>query len=63
MRVNRDRSSAPQVVCCFRGHLTLAIRLKCVLHGGREFVVHPFELLGRPGADMIAGLRSAYPKL
>ena len=36
MRVNRDRSSAPQVVCCFRRYLALAARPKCVLHGGRE---------------------------
>ena len=48
MRVKAGRSSAPQVVCCFRRHLALAARPKCVLHGGREFLVHPFELLGRP---------------
>ena len=63
MRVNRDRSSAPQVVCCFRRHLALAARPKCVLHGGREFLVHPLELLGRIGADMVAGPRGVDPKL
>ena len=63
MRVKAGRSSAPQVVCCCRRHLALAARPKCVLHGGREFLVHPFELLGRIGADMIAGLRRVDPKL
>jgi hypothetical protein len=35
MRVNRDRSSAPQLVCCGRRHLALAARPKCALHGCR----------------------------
>ena len=63
MRVNRDRSSAPQLVCCGRRHLALAARPKCALHGCREFLIHPLELLGRIGADMIAGARSVDPKL
>jgi len=61
-RVKAGRSSAPQVVCCFRRHLALAARLKCVLHGGREFLVHPLELLGRIGADIVAGSRGLDPK-
>ncbi len=32
-------------------------------NGGREFLVHPFELLGRICADRIAGLRRVDPKL
>jgi hypothetical protein len=32
-------------------------------HGSREFLVHPLELLGRIGADMIARLREVAPKL
>jgi hypothetical protein len=47
MRFRASRSSASQVVCRFRCHLALAARPKCVLHGGPEFLVHPFELLGR----------------
>ena len=36
---------------------------KCALYGGREFLVHPLELLGRIGADMVAGPRDVGPKL
>ena len=36
---------------------------RSVLHGGREFLGHAFELIGRPGADMTAGLRRVDPKL
>ncbi len=63
MRVKAGRSSAPQVVRCGRRDLALAARPKCVLHGGREFLVHAFELLGRIGADIVAGSRSFDPKL
>ena len=31
--------------------------------GGSEFLVHPFDLLGRTRADRIAGLRGVDPKL
>ena len=33
------------------------------LHGGREFLVHLLELLGRIGADTVTGLRGVGPKL
>ena len=44
-------------------YLALVTRAKCALHGGREFLVHPLELLGRIGAEMIARLREVAPKL
>jgi hypothetical protein len=56
-------SSAPQVVCRGRRHLALVTRAKCALHGGREFLVHPLELLGRIGAEIIARLREVAPNL
>jgi hypothetical protein len=60
---NGSSSSAPQVVCCGRRHLALVTRAKCALYGSREFLVHPLELLGRIGAEMIARLREVAPKL
>jgi cold shock protein len=33
------------------------------LHGGREFLVHLLKLLGRIGANTVAGLRGVGPKL
>jgi hypothetical protein len=54
---------APQIVCCGRRHLALVSRAKRPLYGGREVLVHPLELLGRIGADVIAGLRAIGPKL
>jgi hypothetical protein len=32
------------------------------LHGRREFLVHPLKLLGRIGADIVAGSRGLDPK-
>jgi hypothetical protein len=43
--------------------LSSPARAKCALHGSREFLVHPLELLGRKGAEMIARLREVAPKL
>jgi hypothetical protein len=56
-------SSASQVICCGRRHLALVSRTKRALHGGREFLIHLLELLGRVGADPVAGLRDVSPKL
>jgi hypothetical protein len=62
-RVRRGPSSARQLVRCGRRHLAFAARPKCALYGGREFLVHPLELLGRIGADIVAGPRDVGPKL
>jgi hypothetical protein len=62
MRVRVSRSSAPQVVRCGGRHFALAARPKCALHGRREFLVHPLKLLGRIGADIVAGSRGLDPK-
>ena len=55
--------SASQVVCFGRRYLALVSRVKSALHGGREFLVHVLELLGRVGADIVAGPRDVGPKL
>jgi hypothetical protein len=52
-----SRTPPPHVVGPRRREETLAARAKCALHGGREFLVHLLELLGRIGADTVAGLR------
>ena len=54
---------ASQVIRCGRCHLALVARSKCALHGGCELLVHLLQLLGRIGADMVAGLRGLAPKL
>jgi hypothetical protein len=43
--------------------LALVSRVKSALHGGREFLAHVLELLGRVGADIVAGPRDVGPKL
>src|SRR5262245_1465419 len=45
-----SRTPPPHVVGPRRREETLAARAKCALHGGREFLVHLLELLGRIGA-------------
>src|SRR5262245_2331414 len=58
-----SRTPPPHVVGPRRREETLAARAKCALHGGREFLVHLLELLGRRGANTVAGLRGVGPKL
>jgi len=58
-----SRTRPPHVVGPRRREETLAARAKCALHGGREFLVHLLELLGRIGADTVARLRDVSPKL
>jgi hypothetical protein len=42
--------------------IALVSRTKRALHGGREFLVHLLELLGRVGADPVARLRDVSSK-
>jgi len=58
-----SRTPPPHVVGPRRREETLAARAKCALHGGREFLVHLLELLGRIGANTVTGLRGVGPKL
>jgi hypothetical protein len=55
--------TAPQIIGCSRRHLALVTRSKRALHGGREVLVHTFELLGRICTARIVGLRGVAPEL